>query len=78
MTRMHTLGWWLVLAFAVGWPLQPTAGAQEAPVLGHGAVGHAVGEFFPDVELPTIGGEETIRLSSYRGRRLLLIEFASW
>jgi len=42
------------------------------------AVGHGVGDFFPDVELPTIDGEQTLRLSSFRGQRLLLIEFASW
>ena len=42
------------------------------------SVGRAVGDFFPDVELPTIDGSETLRLSSFEGQRLLLIEFASW
>ena len=41
-------------------------------------VGRNVGDFFPDVELPTITRDETIRLSELRGERLLLIEFASW
>jgi len=41
-------------------------------------IGHEVGNFFPDVELPTLDGKQTLRLSSFRGQRLLLIEFASW
>lgn len=36
-----------------------------------------VGEAFPDLRLPTIDGG-TLSLSSLRGRKLLLIEFASW
>lgn len=40
--------------------------------------GRAVGTHFPDVELPTIDGKETLRLSDFEGQRLLLIEFASW
>ncbi len=38
----------------------------------------AIGEVLPDVRLPTIDGEQTVRLSDYRGKKLLLIEFASW
>lgn len=38
----------------------------------------SIGSFFPDVELPTIDGSETLRLSELEGQRLLLIEFASW
>jgi hypothetical protein len=41
-------------------------------------VGRAVGQLFPELELPTIDGSRTVRLSELRGRRLLLIEFASW
>lgn len=37
-----------------------------------------VGEPLPDLRLPTIDGRETVALSSLRGQRLLLIEFASW
>ena len=41
-------------------------------------VGKQVGQFYPDFELPTIDGASTIRLSELRGKKLLLIEFASW
>ena len=32
----------------------------------------------PDVRLPTIDGERTLALSELRGKKVLLIEFASW
>lgn len=38
----------------------------------------AVGEPFPDLVFPTVDGESTVRLSDHRGKRVLLIEFASW
>ncbi len=41
-------------------------------------VGFEPGQFLPDLELPTIDGEETLRLSDFRGTRLLLVQFASW
>jgi hypothetical protein len=37
-----------------------------------------VGRPLPDRVLPTVEGEKTLSLSSFRGRKLLLIEFASW
>lgn len=42
------------------------------------AIGREVGMAFPDFELPTIDGAGTLRLSDLRGKRVLLIEFASW
>ena len=41
-------------------------------------IGFGEGQFLPDFELPTIDGERTIRLSELRGKRVLLIQFASW
>ena len=41
-------------------------------------LGRGPGQVHPDLELPTIERDRTIRLSSLRGRRVLLIEFASW
>ena len=43
-----------------------------------GKVGWEDGNFLPDLELPTIDGSATIKLSELRGQRLLLIQFASW
>jgi hypothetical protein len=41
-------------------------------------IGRGVGQLFGDLELPTVDGQGSVRLSQLRGRRLLLIEFASW
>ena len=41
-------------------------------------LGKSPGSLYPDVELPTIDRERTLRLSELRGKRVLLIEFASW
>lgn len=45
---------------------------------GQTSFGFAPGDRLLDLELPTIDGERTIRLSALRGRKLLLIQFASW
>ena len=37
-----------------------------------------VGQPLPHVHLPTIDGKEEMDLSSFRGKKLLLVEFASW
>ena len=37
-----------------------------------------VGEPYPDIRLPTVDGKETLSVSSFRGKKLLLVEFASW
>ena len=37
-----------------------------------------VGERHPDVTLPTIGDRAPVSLSSFRGKKVLLIQFASW
>ncbi|XAM01234.1 hypothetical protein OT109_07555 [Phycisphaeraceae bacterium D3-23] len=37
-----------------------------------------VGEPFPDLVFPTVDGESAVRLSDHQGKRVLLIEFASW
>lgn len=39
---------------------------------------YAVGRPLPALRLPTIEGDRTIDLAALRGKRLLLIEFASW
>jgi hypothetical protein len=41
-------------------------------------VGKNTGELYPDLELPTIDRARTMRLSDLRGKRVLLVEFASW
>jgi len=46
--------------------------AHAAPDVGFGK-----GQVHPDFELPTVGGGSG-RLSGYRGKRVLLFNFASW
>lgn len=36
------------------------------------------GRRIPDVELPRVDGRGLVRLSDFEGKRLLLIQFASW
>jgi hypothetical protein len=37
-----------------------------------------VGALHPELRLPTIDGERTVSLRALRGRKILLIQFASW
>ncbi|MFT5153519.1 MAG: hypothetical protein ACI841_003520, partial [Planctomycetota bacterium] len=40
--------------------------------------GWGTGQLLPDIELPRIDGQGNMRLSSLRGQRVILIQFASW
>lgn len=37
-----------------------------------------VGEAYPDFILPRIDNREAVALSDFRGKKVLLIQFASW
>ena len=37
-----------------------------------------VGELHPEIVLPNIENQESVALSSFRGKKVLLIHFASW
>jgi len=37
-----------------------------------------IGERHPDFTLPTIGDRTPVSLSNFRGKKVLLIQFASW
>jgi len=47
----------------------PARAASSAP---------KVGERHPDFTLPTIGDRTPVSLSNFRGKKVLLIQFASW
>ena len=51
-----------------------SAGAEEDPP----ATGTEVGQVHPDVRLPEVDGSGVRRLSDLRGRKVLLLHFASW
>ena len=36
------------------------------------------GEVFPEIAFPTLDGKEILTLSAFRGKRVLLMQFASW
>ena len=74
----------LSIALATFALLSPTHPQQtsDSPASARGSagieIGRGLGQLHPDLELPTIDGGRTLRLSELRGRKLLLIEFASW
>ena len=55
-------------------------GILQSASAGASAASYApkVGQRHPDFTLPTIGDRTPVSLSSYRGKKVLLIQFASW
>ena len=43
-----------------------------------GSYAPKVGERHPDFTLPTIGDRTPVSLSNFQGKKVLLIQFASW
>ena len=67
------LAWAALMPLCVCLTLMPSpARADQEPT-----IGTAVGEAYPDLVLPTLAGKN-VRLSDYRGKKVLLIHFASW
>ena len=63
----------LVFAFATcGMLLGSPSHASAAPYA------PKVGQRHPDFTLPTIGDRAPVSLSNFRGKKVLLIQFASW
>lgn len=76
---MHTHGWGLglllLLGLSFGMGDTACADADRPPGPGEAPV---VGAPYPPLRLPTVDGSQTVDLRSLHGRKLLLIEFASW
>ncbi len=67
------LTWAVLMPLGAFLTLMPApARADQVP-----AIGTAVGEAYPDFVLPTLEGQD-LRLSDYRGTKVLLLHFASW
>ncbi len=49
-----------------------------APVLAQAPYPVAIGQPHPDFRLPDVTGSPPVSLSDYRGKKVLLIHFASW
>jgi hypothetical protein len=63
----------LVLALAAwGMMVGSSSRAQAAPYV------LKVGQRHPDFTLPRIGDRAPVSLSDFRGKKVLLIQFASW
>ena len=54
------------------------AAAASSAVAQRGGGVFRQGQPLPDLELPTIDGERTINLADLGGKKVLLIQFASW
>lgn len=78
-SRLGSLAFAGMVALAVAWPA-PRVLAQDVDVA------HAlpprplpvVGKPYGELVLPTLDGSRSVDLDVYRGRKVLLIEFASW
>jgi hypothetical protein len=71
------IAWILALGLAAT-PLTATAqDASDAPALAPRPL-PKVGRPYGELVLPTLDGSRTVSLDVYRGRKVLLIEFASW
>ena len=69
---MHTLRLAALLSLC-------TLAALASPVPASAAEGKVtVGQPLPDRRLPTVERDRTLALSQFRGKKVLLIEFASW
>ena len=67
------LTWAALMPLCAGLTLMPVpALADQEP-----AIGTAVSEAYPDFVLPSLAGKD-VRLSDYRGKKVLLFHFASW
>lgn len=66
-----------LLLFAAVQFFLPIAHVSGTPQVEQPSVGTGVGQYYPDFRLPTLDGEIT-SLSSFRGKKVLLIQFASW
>lgn len=62
-----------ILAFAIAIGPGSVASAQQEP-----AYRPAIGKMHPDFRLPSIADGKPLRLSDFRGKKILLLHFASW
>lgn len=67
--RKVLLGSFMLCIAAWTLPVLPARAEPYAP---------RVGQRHPDVMLPTISDGKPVSLSQYRGKKVLLIHFASW
>ena len=62
----------MLLAFAASLALQTPLPPTPPPV------GTEANQWLPEVVLPTLDGKRSVALSTWQGKPLLLLQFASW
>ncbi len=62
----------LLLALALGWMV------VAPPAISSESYAPRVGHRHPDLTLPNIANRQPVSLSQFRGKKVLLIHFASW
>ncbi len=67
---MKMTSWVLLLIFGLFFPETAMTAAQSYPP--------QVGTMHPDFVLPEIDSRQPVSLSQFRGKKVLLINFASW
>lgn len=67
-----------VAAFLLFAVVGPVSAQENEVVRSRGNYQPRVGEIHPDFTLPRIDSGEPVSLSSLRGKKVLLIHFASW
>ncbi len=64
---------WISLCLALHTVAAARASDASAP-----QIGRKVGNVHPEIVLPSLDGKKTYSLSRFRGKKVLLVEFASW
>jgi hypothetical protein len=54
------------------------AGGSAPSESDHPRIGTGVGDVYPPVVLPSLDGKRAVSLSQFAGKKVLLIQFASW
>ena len=67
---------WISLCLAAA--LLTQAAAPSSASASTPQVGGKVGNVHPEIVLPSLDGKKTYALSQFRGKKVLLIQFASW
>ena len=57
--------------------MTPSSDSTES-VVTDPAVWSTAGALVPSIELPRIDGQGSVDLAAYRGKKVLLLQFASW
>jgi len=52
--------------------------SSSSPAASELEVGMEVGQRYPDVVLPALDGSGPLSVSHFRGRKIILFQFASW